>query len=304
MSSNLPKIIKNPLIEKIVPLVQPLPVIYKSSLLKEEVALSVNIQQPKIFKCPQLEDNTYIIPSHKSGGGCVSSVIFPHHDDLPPLPEDEEADTLQNSIEKMINQANIQCSEILNCAKEEAEKKLLNAKIEVENMLLNAKQQIKQWKDNAYAEGSKVGEAKGNESVQAALSQAQSVLKAALENKKEIIDNSEIEVIKLVLEIAKKIIRKEVELDKTIIVNVVKDALQRLGGRARVQIRINPPEVDVLEKHWGKLREMVAEIEIVPDETISAGGCMVTSQAGNIDARLDTQFNNIATSLLTVANSK
>ena len=304
MSSNLPKIIKMPLIdEKFSPLVQPLPSIYKSVELKDDVAISVNIQTPTIFKCPPLENNTYIIPSHNGGGGCVSSVVFPQHDDLLPLPEEEKTDTLQDSIEEMLNQANLQCSDLLNSTKAEAENILSKAKAEAESLLQNARQQMTQWKENAYAEGYRVGENKGHESLHAAIAQAQAVLKAALDSRKEIVEGSESEVIGLILEIAKKIIRKEVETDKNIILNVVRDALHRLGGRARALIRLNSSEVDALKNNWNKLSEMVAEIQIIPDDTITPGGCMVSSQIGSIDARLDTQFDNIATSLLTIADS-
>ena len=283
------------------------PIIFKSILFKpEETALSVKIIEecPKIFKCPSLDGDTYVIPSKDGTISCsVTPAVFPSHDQLEPLFEESEEETLQNSIEEMLTQANTQCEEMLGSAQTEAAIILQNAKAEAEAILQNARAEAAKIKEEAYSNGLKSGEEKGYESVKATLAQAQGVLKSALDSKKEIIEASEPEIIKLILSISKKIIRKEVSIDKNIIVNVVSDALQKLGRMAIAQIRLNPADIDVIKYHWGKLSEMTSELQIMPDEMIAQGGCVITSQAGNIDAKLDTQFDNIATSLLGIAES-
>src|SRR5438552_1847026 len=62
-----------------------------------------------------------------------------------------------------------------------------------------------------------------------------------------------------------------------------------------------PAEVEALEQCLpdllAKLRS-VDEVELLPDESISPGGCEMRFGAGTIDARIETQLDRIAHELL------
>jgi len=108
-------------------------------------------------------------------------------------------------------------------------------------------------------------------------------------------------VIALALAIAERIIKREVQLDETIVLKQIKDAIKRVIGVERVKIRIHPEDEKTIREHKPELlmaADSVREAIIETDEKVERGGCILESDSGNIDARLTTQLKALETALL------
>ena len=65
-------------------------------------------------------------------------------------------------------------------------------------------------------------------------------------------------------------------------------------------IRVNPAQVSIVKQEMPSVLEQAgldAKILVVPDETMSEGGCMVTTTNGVIDATIETQIGIICEAL-------
>ncbi|HHT9126580.1 MAG TPA: FliH/SctL family protein [Candidatus Brocadiia bacterium] len=108
---------------------------------------------------------------------------------------------------------------------------------------------------------------------------------------------SETEIIKLVLAIAQKVVGCEIANNNYLIEKVVAEAILQAERQKIVSIRLNPADVTGL-KEAKIMANSDSTFEIVADQKISPGGCIVETDFGCIDARLETRMNEIINQML------
>ena len=116
-----------------------------------------------------------------------------------------------------------------------------------------------------------------------------------------IIRESEDEVIKLVMLVARKVILREITQDRSILAGVVQNALAGLSAREEITVHINPDDYLLVTSGRDELlhSELLNErLLLKPDPSVAAGFCVVDTTMGTIDASLDGQMDQIYRSLL------
>lgn len=111
--------------------------------------------------------------------------------------------------------------------------------------------------------------------------------------------DAEKEIIKLVLSISEKVIGKLVHEHRGIIEAVVEQALERAIGD-RITVRLNPSDLAELKenkKDFGNIIDRTKRLAFKEDESIEKGGCVVETEVGTIDARIETQLGAIKKTL-------
>lgn len=100
--------------------------------------------------------------------------------------------------------------------------------------------------------------------------------------------------------VAEIIIKREVSIDKGLVLQQVREALKRVVGVERIKLRVNPQDEFIVKENRAAVTEdsdSIRDIIIDLDETIEPGGCILESDSGNVDARLSTQLKKIEESL-------
>lgn len=193
-------------------------------------------------------------------------------------------------------------------ARQEAISRVNHAQAEAQRILAAATAEAGRIKTEAEQTGMAAGRQAGLEQIRqelaGKLAQALAVLSTAeLEHQRRVLE-SEPEILKLAVAIAAKIINAELQLDPRQQLAIVKQALTRFGQATTYKIRINPSDLELLtDEILPELQSVFSEprtLEIVADATIAAGGCFIETDHGNIDARLRTQLELIASELLKV----
>lgn len=116
-------------------------------------------------------------------------------------------------------------------------------------------------------------------------------------SKRAIFSNADHLILRLSLEMVKKILSKEIEVNKEIILNIIKNALSYIGDKEKIVIRIAPDDfetVSMRKDFWVPVTDRLKDIQIEADERIEKGGCIVESNSGVVDARLGVQFDELA----------
>lgn len=207
----------------------------------------------------------------------------------------------QRHHEDKQRQLEAELQERLQSAEQAAERLMIEARQESINLLNEARQKVRQMEEQAYQEGLQRGEAEGQAKLQGVLTHFQAVLEAALGQRAELLEQAEQELVHLVLEVVRRILKLEPIINEQVLIRVVRDALQRLGQRVDVHIYVNPEDVELLHFSLSQIQELALEIVIEPDPDVPLGSCRIASKAGEIDARLTTQFDAIARSYLALA---
>ncbi|MCL0040048.1 FliH/SctL family protein [Thermodesulfovibrionales bacterium] len=104
------------------------------------------------------------------------------------------------------------------------------------------------------------------------------------------------QIIDLALEISKKIIRKEVELDEMAVLRIAQDAIKKIeGSREDIIIRVSHQDYDAMVTGIAFLKEQqeVKDISVEPSSSISPGGVYIITPTVEIDAGIEEQIKEI-----------
>ena len=111
------------------------------------------------------------------------------------------------------------------------------------------------------------------------------------------LSEAEPQIIRMVMDIAEKVIGRQIE--KGAIVDVVKNAISQAAGR-KIVVRVHPADVPMIrerEKDLFASLDQNQSVSVKEDEEIPPGGCIVETEMGTVDARLETQLNAIKKAL-------
>jgi len=154
--------------------------------------------------------------------------------------------------------------------------------------------------EQAFTKGFEKGEKEGLESARQRVGSLLSSLKEALSElnmtKRELLLSSEREAVELSLAVARKIVCQEISTNRNIILNVVKAALKKVVGNENVRVRMSPTDLqsmNELKSQSPELREEFAKVTLEGDESITQGGCVVDTNLGDIDARIEKQLQTV-----------
>ncbi len=104
------------------------------------------------------------------------------------------------------------------------------------------------------------------------------------------------DVIALVFELAKQVIKQEVTASKTVCISIIQNALRRVADSSSLRIRVHADDLEMVRANRANLLALIdgiPHIEIVDDKRVSPGGCVIDTDAGSIDSRIETQMQEV-----------
>jgi len=150
-----------------------------------------------------------------------------------------------------------------------------------------------------YEQGERAGLEAGGKRAEAMLRRVAQTLEDLATLRESLIRQTERQVVQLALVIARRIVQREVSLDEEFIAALTHVALDRLGHRAGATVRLHPEDYTVVMAGRGETwNGSEGPVTVVPDVSVSRGGCVVESELGFIDASLDAQFQEMARAVL------
>ena len=165
----------------------------------------------------------------------------------------------------------------------------------------------KEAEDQGRAAGRELGYGEGKDEAERLIQRIQTVLTRAQDKRGEILDQTEQEIINLVLLIARKVIKVISESQRNVIISNVVQALRKVKGRGNIIIRVNVADLKLSTEHtkdFINLVEGAASLQIVEDTTIDEGGCIIETDFGEIDARISSQLAELETKILEISPIK
>ena len=206
-----------------------------------------------------------------------------------------EAEQIMGQAQQMVEQAQMQAAQIVN-----------DAMAQAQQAAEEARQQAGQ---QGYQEGMEAGLAEGRQAGEVQLQQMIEAIKFQFVDlvrlRRKVMLDMEPEIVRLSWEIAKRVVGDELKSNREVIVGIVRSALATLGERDEINIRVNPQEFETVKGHQKALEAMIEGLKkfvIQADGAIEPGSCSIETNLGNVDARIETQFEAIRLGLEEMTN--
>lgn len=162
-------------------------------------------------------------------------------------------------------------------------------RLEDRNLISRAQEEANAIKESASREGFEYGVNMSREELQ----KLNSAINELLTAKERVMQESVPDIALLAVKAAEKLIKKELELNENIILDVVSEVIKSMSkSETEIKIRTNPNDTDIVRE---KLPEIYPDSEntsitVVSDEDVDWGSCIVETRNGIVDARFSTQL--------------
>ncbi len=242
---------------------------------------SVLISQPKIIQIDELRD----WQKYERGSR------MPKYNKV----TNNELEQIREESEAILRETESMIIDLLDKAKEEASSIIAEAHEEAEQIRQENSQK-------GYEEGISKAEQEIDGSIRNARQESQQIIAQAGKTKMQILKAAESDMMRLVMAIARKVIGGEMETNPQVIINVIDQALTYLDQTENISVHINPREVlQVLDavntSQFTDKNNKVVDFEVQADKRVSAGGCIIEGEEGQIDATIETRMNRIEKSI-------
>jgi flagellar assembly protein FliH len=97
----------------------------------------------------------------------------------------------------------------------------------------------------------------------------------------------------LALAVARKIVGRDVSLGPDVVTRIIRQALGQVEHAGRITIKLNPADLELLADIKPQLLSGLPEAgraAFQADEGIDRGGCLIETDGGEVDARIERQF--------------
>ncbi len=181
---------------------------------------------------------------------------------------------------------------------------LVSVKRQAAQIVTKAQQEAKAIREEAERAGRQAAVEAAEQEARAVVEAKWKTLSPALEQAIQSINQQrdtwvcewERNVVQLVVAIAARVVRREIEKDPEIPLAWIRESLELAADSGAVQLHLNPQDYDSL----GVQRDAIANdfnhlapTDIIADPDISLGGCRVVTEHGHVDHQLESQLDRI-----------
>ncbi|MBX3039498.1 MAG: flagellar assembly protein [Bdellovibrionaceae bacterium] len=172
-----------------------------------------------------------------------------------------------------------------------------------------ALEMMAEMQENAYQEAYQLGLDDGRKKafdenslmIEKKMGELDDLLKRIATMKEQILSQNETHMVKLLFHMAARVAMKELSQDEKSIVDVIRSAVSLAQEEEDVRIQLSPDQIDFIEtlkKQTGREIEFLKKIRFEPNPEIQPGGCVVETNYGEIDSRVETRIAQIWDSIV------
>lgn len=220
----------------------------------------------------------------------------------------------QGREEEYVN-GNVNAQGLLDEANEQARAILESAEERARSIESSAEEQVNQWweenqkkledmsleaREQGFQQGFEQGLVEAKAQIQKEyhekIDQAEQLLLQAFEQKEAIISEAEPFLLELSTVIASQIIKQELESAPEKLIELIQQHIHRVKEKESITVCVHPEDFEFIQSQRAHLAAIVngdTEIKVIPDYTVSSKGCIIRTAFGSVDARIDTQIEEI-----------
>jgi flagellar assembly protein FliH len=180
----------------------------------------------------------------------------------------------------------------------------------IEEAKVQAKEEVAQMAEAGRKAGFEAGQQQGLKDITSKLTDkivaVNDFASGCFEVKDAIIKSSHLDMVNLVIQIARKICSKELEINEDVLKELTLNAIHSLKDKEQISIIVNPDMAEKIYAISDELKEKIPQlssIKIIEDMSVSPDGVIVESPLSRVDSRVSSQINKIADGLFNKLNS-
>jgi flagellar assembly protein FliH len=152
--------------------------------------------------------------------------------------------------------------------------------------------ELAQVKQSAFQQGLEQGRAEAASAIRDSAQKLATTLAELVAFRRKLRSDGEMEVVKLSLAVARRILNRELATDPDALEGIVHAALSKLQNRDIWQIRVSPQGAETTTAYIDRAG-FGGTVKVVVDPTLQAGDLLVDTPAGELDASINTQLQEI-----------
>jgi flagellar biosynthesis/type III secretory pathway protein FliH len=162
------------------------------------------------------------------------------------------------------------------------------------------KEKEQQHRDG-YDKGYQDGHNKGLEEASRVLRQFDKAINDCITQREAILEEARQGVLEMVMQISRKVTFDAVRVDPESTVAMINGVIDHLVDRSKLKIKVAHDHLPIVEQNIDRFLKgsaIIKEITIEADPRVRAGGCLIETPSGDIDARLESQLEVVEDTIL------
>ena len=206
---------------------------------------------------------------------------------------------IQNRCDTYKEQISSECRELIQNATQQAEE--IRKKAQTEGHTEGYRNGLKQAETEITERSKELADQMVEQRLSTVLPAVSKLLDEIVSARSQCQAEWESELVDLSTGIAAKLIHRTFAATPEALTEVVQEAVQLAVGKTSLELRLNPGDLEAL---GDRVRVAVQkntrgiEIKLIGDDKVSAGGCIVVTEHGQIDAQIETMLTRISDELL------
>lgn len=170
-------------------------------------------------------------------------------------------------------------------------------RIDDRNLVSRAQEESENIKKSAFEEGYRIG----LEKAQADIDNFKKELTSFMNARTDVFEYIAPDILEISVNIAKTIIKKELDSDPQVLINTIVDVLKTVSkNEPKITIKVRPQSIQFIKDTLPNITYQYgieSKINIIADPSIEEGGCVLQTNNGIVDASIDTQIEIIKKAL-------
>lgn len=172
---------------------------------------------------------------------------------------------------------------------------------EASDVVAVAQEKARQIIEEALREQDSIRERARQEGNAQGLAEWNRILTTANQRADELTKSWEETMLRLSVRVAEKIIGEQLRVHPETIVEIIREVMKNIRPGKRLTIQVNQADAQQARARIDRIRDGLStssDVEVVASGSISPGGCVIESELGIIDARLETQLKCLEEALV------
>ena len=161
--------------------------------------------------------------------------------------------------------------------------------------------ELQQAYQNGFVQGEATGLQRGQSEARRVEAQLSNVISELVGYRQRLFEQSKTRLLELALTIANKITEARAVTEKETVLDTITRCIAEILDKTRIKVKVSPGELEFVKTHFDALvksNEAIAAAVVESDPRVSAGGCIIETDYGSADARLESQMQFLKEKLL------
>ncbi len=172
--------------------------------------------------------------------------------------------------------------------------------LEVDRFVEVLNTQSEAARKSGYEDGRKAGYETGMAEARRVMQQFEKAIADAVTSREKMLEESKQKILELVTKISRKVTFDAIDIDREKTAQMIAGIINTLSDRSSLRILVHPDFLPIVEQNLERYltgSTMIKNLTIEADARVRQGGCFIQTPTGDIDARLESQFDIIETAM-------